>query len=436
MLTQAIPPSATSNPSAVAQRAAEGFNTTNRKNRNTAHETLGLVEGGAMTGFDQMTEPANERRKILNRLAALEAMTEANGCTPSEAANARRAAETLRKRHGIAETEAIAEIDAPAEDEPSAFMLARSYPAPDSPWQLNQVVSVAGFEIAEHFRCRAFADGNSFVIVGEEGDVHTAHALLARLVADAERQLASLKYFLTRYPDYGAGLPPHIIAAEFRKGVGWRLCNRLKEHEESDLAPNHKSTKQIIPQAPNDTERAIADIFDVLAPYLTTMEPQLQAEPTWAFCCGWHAGNATAIFPGERGEITPPNWFAAFADFEQWQQSNGKTGKASEPHTPARRPRRAGWRGLLDDLQYSTGWAFYRVGWLITLVSVCAILSQPDFHDKLEREALSNIEMWSWFAGLILLWIGEILGGKGRAGPDRRQTSHFDCPGNRLEIEP
>ncbi|HVX35223.1 MAG TPA: hypothetical protein VHC71_03280 [Hyphomicrobium sp.] len=347
-----------------------------------------------------MSDRKNERLKALDRFRSLGAMTVENGCTESEAARAREAAQRVRVRYGIRDEELDATAD--EDDDDFVFVQPRSYPSPDNSRYLHPVICIAGDRVAEHFRCRSFFSGIDLVLIGEDVDTAAAHAFLADVIQASSFHLEGLKRYLQAHDD--VDLHPRTIASEFRKGLGTRLHARLAEliSEEEHVAGQELAISS------SDT---LDEIMSEVLPHICRMKSPFRSEITWAFRCGWIAG-AYLRLPGEEGNDEPIDWSELARAENQVYASEPQHFATWESRQPQRRTIRRILRILLADLRWSTGWALYRVGGITGLATIVVLAINPDAH-ALINKALGTDIMNIGVASLVMMFIGEALGGDG-----------------------
>lgn len=347
-----------------------------------------------------MSDRIAERVKAVDRLRSLLAMTVENGCTEAEAARAREAAERIRARYEITDDELSATVADEADDD-SVFIQARPYPSPNNARHLHPLIRVIGHKVSDYFRCRSFYSGVDLILIGDEVDVVAAHRFLADAVEATAFHLEGFKRYVRTHDDID--LHPRTIASEFQKGMGTRLYARLDEHV-SQMQP--AQGQDMVVSSSDKLDEIMAEV----TPHLSSKKARFRSETTWAFECGWIAG-AHLRLPGEEGDDEPIDWAEELASVLA-PIDDGEPRPGPHWQAPKRRAMRRALTRFLDDSKWSTGWAFHRVGWTLTLPAIAAFLIDPGSSGAVSKALgidLGNIA----FVGLVMILAGEALGGDG-----------------------
>jgi hypothetical protein len=167
------------------------------------------------------TDNQAKREKLLAKIRALLAMTEANGCTEAEAMNAAEAADKLMQEYDLTYTDVEKEV---SEDRYGARR--KKFTRSAASTTQHEAVGWCAVPVARYFNCKTYLDRDrNVVFFGSLEETRLAMDMLAMLVLSLDTEAA--RYM--KSPERNRNVNGRTIRASFATGFCTRVCNRIND---------------------------------------------------------------------------------------------------------------------------------------------------------------------------------------------------------------
>jgi hypothetical protein len=237
-----------------------------------------------------MSDRHAQRAKIIEKVRALLTMTVANGCTEAEAMTAATMAAKLMEEYDLAITDVRSIYDQRIARESKPFSSA------EQPRQMHAAGIYVAVTIGEFFDCKCWRNHTEIVFFGLKEDVELAHIMLGMIRFAMDHELGD--YLKSGKP---RGEHHWSVVASFSKGMGHRICERLRQLKFQRTANVRAKGKDLVILKGQLVDEAYAKFFG--AP-LKKGRPSKPSKSALAYAAGVAAGDRVDI--GERPEIEKP----------------------------------------------------------------------------------------------------------------------------------
>ncbi|MFT7577943.1 MAG: hypothetical protein ACI9XZ_004346 [Alphaproteobacteria bacterium] len=250
-----------------------------------------------MTG-ENVTDPAKQRERIVERARALLSMTVQNGCTEAEAMTAAAKAAKLMEEYDLAlgDIKDVQDTRVAQQSEPMQSTQNRKH--------MHAAGIYAAVAIGDFFDCRCWRDQVEIIFFGAKDDVMLAHVTLNMVRVAMDREL---EVFL-QGPALEIEGHPATLKASFLRGMGDRISGRfiILKQERTEQARSRGNELVVLKGALVDAE------FAKLFPHgLGRANQQKPTGNDWAYSYGAEAADGLNLLTKEVEEEQSENVRAA-----------------------------------------------------------------------------------------------------------------------------